>query len=107
MTETDRQQVRKQATAVPVISAEQISHIGRYANAMVLACFEQMGGLPSMVDWAQQNRNDFYTKVMPKIVMRSTAVEHSGSVSIDDAILGINAIEGEYTEVKPQENWDL
>lgn len=87
----------REANRIPVISADQYSHIGKYAGAIVLSVFEQMGGLPMMVDWASQNRTDFYTKLMPKLIQRSTAVEHSGTLTIDDAI---NRLENaEFTEV--------
>lgn len=86
----------REANRIPVISADQYSHIGKYAGAIVLSVFEQMGGLPMMVDWAEQNRTDFYTKLMPKLIQRSTAVEHSGTLTIDDAI---NRLENaEFTE---------
>ena len=88
---------------IPVISADQYSHVGKYAGALVLACFEQIGGLDRMAAWADGNYTDFATKLLPKIIQRSTAVEHSGTLTIDDAITRLErmdtAIEAEFEEV--------
>lgn len=94
----------REMNKVPVISAEQYAHMGKYAGALVTSAFEQMGGLPMLVDWASQNRTDFYTKIWSKTIQRSTAVEHSGSVTIDDAISRLerqdSVIEAEFTETQ-------
>ena len=84
--------------ALPVISAEAYQHIGRYAGAVVLSVFEQIGGAERMASWADDNPTDFYTKIFPKMMAKSVAVDHSGSVSIDDAISRISAIDGQFTE---------
>lgn len=94
----------REVNRVPVISAEQYAHMGKYSGALVIAAFEQMGGLPMLVDWASQNRTDFYTKIWSKTIQRSTAVEHSGTLTIDDAINRLerleNPIDAEFTEMK-------
>ena len=87
----------RDVNSAPMISAEAYAAVGKYAGALVLSCFEQMGGLPRMVVWADQNPTDFYTKLMPKVIQRSTAVEHSGSVTIDDAISRLE--DADYREV--------
>lgn len=83
------------------ISGEAYQHVGRYAGAVVLACFEQMGGLQRMAAWADTNPTDFYTKLFPKMIQRSAQVDVSGTVTIDDAISRLESIplEGHYTEV--------
>lgn len=82
------------------ISGEAYQHVGRYAGAVVLACFEQLGGMERMVQWADGNPTDFYTKLMPKLIQRSTQVDVSGTVTIDDAISRLeNVPQGEYSEV--------
>lgn len=83
------------------ISGEAYQHVGRYAGAVVLACFEQMGGLQRMAAWADDNPSDFYTKLMPKLIQRSAQVDVSGTVTIDDAISRLESqpIEGDFTEV--------
>lgn len=95
---------------IPVISADQYSHVGKYAGALVLACFEQIGGLDRMAVWADQNYTDFATKLLPKVIQRSTAVEHSGNITIDDAITRLErldqVVEGEFQEIQQRE-YDL
>lgn len=92
---------QRAVASLPAISGEAYAHVGRYAGALVLACFEQMGGLSRMVQWADGNPNDFYTKLMPKLVQRSTQVDVSGAITIDDAISRLEArpIEGEFRDV--------
>ncbi len=86
---------------IPVISAEQYSHVGKYAGALVLACFEQMGGLERMQTWADQNPTDFFTKLFPKVIQRSTAVQHGGTITIDDAITRLERLEeADFSEVQ-------
>lgn len=92
------------------ISGEAYAHVGRYAGAVVLACYEQMGGLSRMAAWADTNPTDFYTKLMPKLIQRSTQVDVSGTVTIDDAISRLESrpIPAEYTTVEDAEfHYDL
>lgn len=91
------------------ISGEAYQHVGRYAGAVVLACYEQIGGLERMADWADQNPTDFFTKLMPKLIQRSTQVDISGVVTIDDAIsrLESHAIDASFEEVSEAEFFDL
>jgi hypothetical protein len=97
---TDLTIPRKQVDRLPVISGEAYQHVGRFAGALVISCFEQMGGLPRMVAWADSNPTDFYTKLFPKMIQRSTSVDVSGNITIDDAIarLESNVIDAEYEE---------
>lgn len=83
------------------ISGEAYQHVGRYAGAVVMACFEQVGGLARMSMWADQNPTDFYTKLFPKLIQRSAQVDVSGTVTIDDAISRLEAhpMEASYTEI--------
>lgn len=92
---------QKAVSQLPQISGEAYSHVGKYAGAVVLACFEQMGGLASFVDWAETNRTDYYTKIFSKTIQRSTQVDVSGTVTIDDAISRLESqpIEGQYRDV--------
>lgn len=95
--------------ALPQISGEAYQHVGRYAGAVVLACFEQIGGLRRMAAWADTNPTDFYTKIMPKLIQRSTQVDVSGTVTIDDAIsrLENQPIDVPYREVHEADFYDL
>lgn len=83
------------------ISGEAYQHVGRYAGAVVLACFEQMGGVERMHTWADSNPTDFYTKLFPKLIQRSTQVDVSGTVTIDDAISRLESqpVEGHFSNV--------
>jgi hypothetical protein len=109
-TRTDLQTPPRDLAALPMISAEQYQHVGRFAGALVLSCFEQIGGLPRMAVWADQNPTDFFTKLFPKMISRSQQVDHSGTLTIDDAITrlernDVRTIEGDYTDVAP--SYDL
>ena len=101
--ETDIAVPSRAVSRVPAISPEQYSHVGKYAGALVLATFEQIGGVNRMSAWADSNPTDFYTKVFPRVIQRSTAVEHSGSIALDDAITRLEnqseIIDADFTDV--------
>jgi hypothetical protein len=104
-TSTDIAVPQRDVGRLPAISADAYQHVGRFAGALVMSCFEQMGGLPRMVAWAEGNPTDFYTKLFPKMIQRSTSVDVSGSITIDDAISRLessgNAIDADFEEVQP------
>lgn len=91
------------------ISGEAYQHVGRYAGAVVLSCFEQIGGLQRMAVWADANPTDFYTKLFPKMIQRSTQVDVSGTVTIDDAITRLeNApLLADFSDVSDADFYDL
>lgn len=97
---TDVLQPTRDLARLPMISAEAYQHVGRFAGALVMSCFEQIGGLPRMAAWADTNPTDFYTKLFPKMISRSQQVDVSGSITIDDAITrlerGSRTIEGNF-----------
>ena len=104
-TRTDVQQPPRDVSRLPMISAEQYQHVGRYAGALVLSTFEMIGGLPRMAQWADDNPTDFYTKLFPKMISRSQQVDVSGTLTIDDAISKLERqeeppIDAEFTELK-------
>lgn len=105
---TDNLPVTKALNSAPVISAESYQHMGRYAGAAVLAVFEQIGGVKRFAEWADHNPSDYFTKVFPKIMSRSTQVDVTGNITIDEAISRLErqtpAVDAEFTEVK---EWDL
>lgn len=84
--QTGKQVAVKTVSNLPLVSGEQYSHMGKYAGAAIMAAFEMIGGVQRLANWADQNPSDFYTKVMPKVVQRSSTVDVSGTVTIDDAI---------------------
>lgn len=106
-TRTDPTVPPRDLSRLPMISAEQYQHVGRFAGALVMSCFEQMGGLPRMTTWADENPTDFYTKLFPKMISRSQQVDISGTLTIDDAITRLERqpVDGEFEEI-PQ-NFDL
>lgn len=85
-TRTDADKLVDDTFTLPVIPTDVYQHVGRTAGAMVLSCFEQIGGLPRMAQWADTNPTDFYTKLFPKMITRSSAVEVSGQIGLDDAL---------------------
>jgi hypothetical protein len=93
----------KKINAVPVIDAGHYAHVGRYAGAV--------GGVNRMHIWADQNPTDFYTKLLPKLISRTTQLEVSGSVTLDDAITRLEAqgdiVDAEWTEAAPEQDYDL
>lgn len=99
-TRTDITQPTRDLARLPMISAESYQHVGRFAGALVMSCFEQIGGLPRMAAWADSNPTDFYTKLFPKMISRAQQVDISGTLTIDDAISRLERMnEAEFTEV--------
>lgn len=94
-TRTDPLQPTRDVARIPMISAEQYQHVGRFAGALVMSCFEQIGGLPRMAVWADGNPTDFFTKLFPKMISRSQQVDVSGTLTIDDAISRLERLEAE------------
>ena len=84
--ETGKQVAVKTVSNLPLVSGEQYSHMGKYAGAAIMAAFEMIGGVQRLANWADSNPSDFYTKVMPKVVQRSSQVDVSGTLTFDDAI---------------------
>ena len=77
-----------------VISAEQYSHLGKYAGALVLMCFEKIGGMEAFSNWAKVNPTDFYTKMFNKVIATSRTVETNGGAD-DNAMM---MLEGDFSE---------
>lgn len=92
-TRTDPLQPSRDVARIPMISAEQYQHVGRYAGALVMSAFEMVGGLPRLASWADDNPTDFFTKLFPKMISRSQQVDVSGTLTIDDAISRLERLE--------------
>ena len=103
---TDKLPVVKEVSSIPAISADQYQHVGRYAGAIVMSVFEQIGGAARMAAWADSSPTDFYTKLFPKMISRSQQVDVSGSITIDDAIARLER-QGEVVEAEFNEIYDL
>lgn len=95
---TDLTVPTRDVNKLPMISAEAYQHVGRFAGALVLSCFEQIGGLDRMASWADSNPTDFYTKLFPKMISRSQQVDVSGTLTIDDAISRLESQNSSYAE---------
>lgn len=102
-------EARKNVDRLPAISVEGYQHVGRYAGAVVMSVFEQLGGVNRMAAWADSNYTDFATKLFPKMIQRSQHVDHSGTITIDDAISRLerfdDTIDADFEEV--QQDYDL
>lgn len=102
-TVTDTVRTAQDVAKIPMISAEQYQHVGRFAGALVMSVFEQIGGAPRMAAWADSNPTDFYTKLFPKMISRSQQVDVNGTLTIDDAISRLERMdEGQFIEVTPE-----
>lgn len=107
MTEkSDKLPVVREVSSIPMISAEQYQHVGRFAGAVVMSVFEQIGGVQRMASWADSNPTDYFTKIFPKMISRSQQVDVSGTLTIDDAITRLErmdkVIDGDFEEITPQ-----
>lgn len=75
--------------------------VGKYARSAVLFAFEDMGGPEALSEWAQANKDDFYTKLFPKIIARESEVTHHKTVDqLMDVIDGEFEVEGEFDEAE-------
>ncbi len=101
---TDLVQPTRDVARLPMISAEQYQHVGRFAGALVMSAFEMIGGLPRFAIWADGNPTDFYTKLLPKMISRSQQVDVSGTLTIDDAISRLERqdrpVDAEFEEIQ-------
>lgn len=86
---------------MPAISGEMYQHVGRFAGALVIAAFEQLGGMQRFVNWADDNYGEYAVKLLGKTIQRSNQVDISGTVTIDEAIsrLENQPLLADYTEI--------
>jgi len=103
-------EIASKLAKIPMISAEQYQHVGRYAGATVMHVHETIGGAARFAAWADHNPTDFYTKIFPKMISRSQHVDISGTLTIDDAINRLEAQRdvpeadfAEFEDIPPQE----
>lgn len=57
----------------------------RDAKAMIQLAFEDLGGLPRLVEWANQPANigTFYTQIWSKIIPKDVKAEVDGTITIE------------------------
>lgn len=91
---------KKPAPSVPqAFNGEIYQNVGKYARGAVLFAFEQMGGPEELTEWAKKNKDDFYTKLFPKIIARESEVTHHKTVDqLMDIIDGDYEVEGDFDE---------
>lgn len=89
------------APSVPkAFDGEIYQAVGKYARSAVLFAFEQNGGADGLSEWANENKDEFYTKLFPKIIARESEVTHHRSVDqLMDVIDGDYTIEGEVEDI--------
>ena len=80
-------------------NGEIYQNVGKYARGAVLFAFEKIGGPEALSKWAEDNQDDFYTKLFPKIIARESEVTHHKTVDqLMDVIDGEYEVEGEDVE---------
>lgn len=65
-----------------------MANSGKHLRNAVAAAFEMIGGTEELAKWAQTNKGDFYTKLMPKLIVKE--IEVSDKRSVDDLILELD-----------------
>lgn len=86
-----------------------VANSGRHLRNAIVTAFDMIGGVAALADWAQTNRTDFYTKLMPKVIPKEVLVDDRRSV--DDLILELdgtplpprraeNVVDGEFEDVQ-------
>jgi hypothetical protein len=68
--------------------------VGKYARGAVLYAFESMGGPRALAEWAEDNPDEFYTKLFPKIITKEVEVQTDRSV--DNLV---HLLDGDFEEV--------
>ncbi len=71
---------------IPAVDPALYANLPRYAGSVVMTVFEQIGGVRTMSEWAEENKTDFYTKLFPKLISTPKDVNVSGKVSIEEAV---------------------
>lgn len=75
--------------------------VGKYARSAVLFAFENMGGPEKLAEWAEENPDEFYTKLFPKIIARESEVTHHKTVDqLMDVIDGDYLVEGDVDDAE-------
>ena len=86
---------RTQALAeVPAVDSQLYANIGRYAGNVVMSVFDQIGGADALADWAEENPDDFYTKLLPKIITAPKQIEVGGTITLEEAVKALDMEEG-------------
>jgi len=87
--------VEQAVAQIPSVDAQLYANIGRYAGNVVMATFEQLGGVDGLTDWAEENPGDFYTKLLPKVITAPKQIEVGGTITLEEAVKALDLQEGE------------
>lgn len=91
----------------PSVDAQLYANIGRYAGNVVMAVFQEVGGVEAMADWAEENPTDFYTKLFPKVITAPKQIEVGGTITLEEAVKALDLAEGtDYHVVETQPTVD-
>ena len=80
---------------------------GRYARKAIVATFDMLGGVEAFAEWADENKDEFYTKLFPKIVGKEVEIGVSEGVEslldkLDNGVLdNAEIIDAEFEEIPP------
>lgn len=61
-------------------AGELMVNAGRYSRGAVIAAFQMIGGLETFADWAEENKGEFYTKLMGKTIGREVETKSSDNL---------------------------
>lgn len=90
---------KKASPSLPdAFNGEIYRQVGKYARSAVLYAFEQVGGPDGLAEWAEDNKDEFYTKLFPKVIARESEVQHIRGV--DDLM---DLLDAEYEVIEDAE----
>lgn len=93
-------QIHQPVASVPSVDSQLYANMGRYAGNVVMAVFEEIGGVAAMADWAEENPGEFYTKLYTKVITAPKQVEVNATMTLEEAVKALDMQEGvDYTVV--------
>ena len=63
-------QVQRPSVPATPVSGQLTMSIGKYARNYVVGALEAVGGQKAFNEWAEANKTDLYTKLLPKIITK-------------------------------------
>lgn len=93
------------APAIPDVDnyGQVVKHFSKLGMCAVVGAWQFTGGQDRFNHWADTNYDDYAKNFLTKTLPKQVQLEHSGSVTIDDLILGLgddDVIEGEAREIE-------
>lgn len=81
-------------------NGEFFASVGRkYLKNAGLAVFHMIGGVEAFAEWANRNKDDYYTKIYPKLIDKTVEVHDMRTIEDVISELDENTIDGEYERV--------